>query len=760
MANDGKVTAEILNSLGSSDGAGRSVDNHRNTVERDRKFSYRKDGKRSTTEQRTREIVDPRLRAIVKQYKVDVKKLIEDMKRESDELSEVYVRQSRQYGEQKQMFDKFLGDIIKKRTDREGVIAANRDKHFQKFGSVLNDKALDFLASHSNIPAPTFTSILTGYEMARKSAADSDMKRIDSLRDSAERTDNIDNVQMQGLKDNMSMLAEQFRLNSESQQQKILSLNTNIENLQNLLNAESKIYPSERESIGEESSTGSTYGADVEFSNSNTSTKYANSKNNLVGNGPIQITRRPADKTTTDSSGSGTSLPPQSKNIAAETTTEQAEFDPSSPQGVAKIYNEEVTAERNERELEEKIADIRPYVAVGNAGGNARSSRDRVERDERVEDIVRNIVIADPEIPVDRAIFMARLLFASDRDLETDEQYETYVNTFNDYLGDAEPNLQEQMNKDEELKKRIYNEGFKKAYENAWNVDQGKSTTELTPDEMGRLDERVKNLAAEVSDMNNLDGLLASAGEGGSPVQTQDESTQPNQSTQLDDLDDYTISNMIKSSGREATPQAIQNMKELLYLTRHIETKHEEGDFPPAGVDQPEGVYQIKPSTLETASNRMNDDGLWIPEDIANNFYEKVPYHKWNPETQGNMAALNYIGKLNRGLGSVDFDTLLTSTSSNEQDRLKTLVTVYQDLHHSNSSSVLPKYRNDHKENMINSITQSLEPLGYKNVTADDVRNIVSSLDYFKEPDEDEDKNKDNSSDPVVIEATQKKRYR
>lgn len=52
------------------------------------------------------------------------------------------------------------------------------NEHFTKFAGVLNDKTLSFLQQQSNIPAPTLTSIMAGYEMARASAAEREERRL------------------------------------------------------------------------------------------------------------------------------------------------------------------------------------------------------------------------------------------------------------------------------------------------------------------------------------------------------------------------------------------------------------------------------------------------------------------------------------------------------------------------------------------------------------------------------------------------------
>ena len=52
------------------------------------------------------------------------------------------------------------------------------NEHFTKFAGVLSDKTLSFLQQQSNISAPTLTSIMAGYEMARASAAEREERRL------------------------------------------------------------------------------------------------------------------------------------------------------------------------------------------------------------------------------------------------------------------------------------------------------------------------------------------------------------------------------------------------------------------------------------------------------------------------------------------------------------------------------------------------------------------------------------------------------
>lgn len=68
--------------------------------------------------------------------------------------------------------------LYAKRAQAIQALQERYNEHFTKFAGVLNDKTLMFLQQQSNISAPTLTSIMAGYEMARASAAEREERRL------------------------------------------------------------------------------------------------------------------------------------------------------------------------------------------------------------------------------------------------------------------------------------------------------------------------------------------------------------------------------------------------------------------------------------------------------------------------------------------------------------------------------------------------------------------------------------------------------
>lgn len=73
---------------------------------------------------------------------------------------------------------KNAGTLLQSRQNRLTNLSDMVNKHNIKFGSALNDKAIDVLKTFANIAAPTFTSIMLGWEMARQSEADRSAQAI------------------------------------------------------------------------------------------------------------------------------------------------------------------------------------------------------------------------------------------------------------------------------------------------------------------------------------------------------------------------------------------------------------------------------------------------------------------------------------------------------------------------------------------------------------------------------------------------------
>ncbi len=86
-----------------------------------------------------------------------------------NQLGRIYSQYQFQQSQRLQDFRKTQGDKIAQITN----------DYFQKYGGVLNDKAIQFLMESSDIGVPTLTSIMAGYEVAKKSAADMEEKLLE-----------------------------------------------------------------------------------------------------------------------------------------------------------------------------------------------------------------------------------------------------------------------------------------------------------------------------------------------------------------------------------------------------------------------------------------------------------------------------------------------------------------------------------------------------------------------------------------------------
>lgn len=83
------------------------------------------------------------------------------------------------------------------RANRINELKTAYEQHAQQFGAALNDKAIDILQQHSMINAPTLTSIMTGWEMARASQRDNDRARLDNMAKMYEQISQLEDRAMQ-----------------------------------------------------------------------------------------------------------------------------------------------------------------------------------------------------------------------------------------------------------------------------------------------------------------------------------------------------------------------------------------------------------------------------------------------------------------------------------------------------------------------------------------------------------------------------------
>ena len=83
------------------------------------------------------------------------------------------------------------------RANRINELKTAYEQHAQQFGATLNDKAIDILQQHSMINAPTLTSIMTGWEMARASQRDNDRARLENMAKMYEQISQLEDRAMQ-----------------------------------------------------------------------------------------------------------------------------------------------------------------------------------------------------------------------------------------------------------------------------------------------------------------------------------------------------------------------------------------------------------------------------------------------------------------------------------------------------------------------------------------------------------------------------------
>lgn len=134
-------------------------------------------------------------------YRAGIKALMEQKKTELTSLLDALTLTNRQLAD----LDADIG--LKDITTREQFLVnrANRinelktayEQHAQQFGAALNDRAIDILQQHSMINAPTLTSIMTGWEMARASQRDNDRVRLENMTKMYEQMSQIEDRAMQ-----------------------------------------------------------------------------------------------------------------------------------------------------------------------------------------------------------------------------------------------------------------------------------------------------------------------------------------------------------------------------------------------------------------------------------------------------------------------------------------------------------------------------------------------------------------------------------
>lgn len=121
----------------------------------------------------------------VANYRAGIRALMEQKQGELNSILDAITLTNRQLADLDA--DVGLQDIttrtqfLANRANRINELKSAYEQHAQQFGAALNDKAIDILQRHSIINAPTLTSIMTGWEMARASQRDNDRVRLENI---------------------------------------------------------------------------------------------------------------------------------------------------------------------------------------------------------------------------------------------------------------------------------------------------------------------------------------------------------------------------------------------------------------------------------------------------------------------------------------------------------------------------------------------------------------------------------------------------
>lgn len=112
-----------------------------------------------------------RMRQIIKRYQGETTRLATRVARQNIAIADLDIEAGLAgIGNQQALYARRAQEIQ--------TLQERYNEHFTKFAGVLNDKTLGFLQQQSNIAAPTLTSIMAGYEMARASVAEREERRL------------------------------------------------------------------------------------------------------------------------------------------------------------------------------------------------------------------------------------------------------------------------------------------------------------------------------------------------------------------------------------------------------------------------------------------------------------------------------------------------------------------------------------------------------------------------------------------------------
>ena len=124
--------------------------------------------------------------------------------------------------------------LTNKRMQDLTLMAQTYRAHYEAFGGVLSESALAFLDKHANIDAPTFTSIMAGYEHARASRAQNALNALNVQRSIEETRGNIQQKHLENV-----ARSQEAMMMGEIQNLKngLATINQQIENNKAMANA-------------------------------------------------------------------------------------------------------------------------------------------------------------------------------------------------------------------------------------------------------------------------------------------------------------------------------------------------------------------------------------------------------------------------------------------------------------------------------------------------------------------------------------------
>lgn len=133
-------------------------------------------------------------------------------------------------------------DLLAMRQNLNAIIEQENNEYLKKYGSVLNNKAMDVLQNAANVKVPTFASIMLGYEAARQSAADREEKHLNRQMEVYKRVEEIarQKAELEARRAQNERAVQIAELQAESEAAKV-ELDTRVQEYNAATNLASKV---------------------------------------------------------------------------------------------------------------------------------------------------------------------------------------------------------------------------------------------------------------------------------------------------------------------------------------------------------------------------------------------------------------------------------------------------------------------------------------------------------------------------------------